>query len=462
MKQREVDGEKVGLDPAVSTLTRREVEGEEARLDPVARALTRYEGEGEEDRLFPVDRTMTRYDVQGQAVCSMEAWTPREIRLAVETCLDSLGDRLPGTSEMLFLKPDLASERLGLVGSSTDLRILMPLVEALKARGYSHLVMGDAPAPIFRRAGVDPGRRLRVEHFAHHMGIQWLDLNRAPAVTVETPSGVIHVARVAFDATLINLPTIRTHPRAGLALGAWNLKGLVRTVDRARVRRHVYRNLLTLVDRIRPSITLVNGLVAMEGEGPFEGDPVRIGRLFWGADVLSVDLMVSRLLGYTAEEVTHLWVALREGILLPEAQIAVEKKYRVLRDLRRPAVRSAARRSGQLVAGWFRSSLEARAEQPGWQRIADLAHMRRHVDPRESHLHHLRRHPEQCGECRRCEVFCPAGLLREEIGLSEPHPRCIECLYCFQVCPRDGLSLEGEGGALLDRILQDRAAIEKL
>ena len=44
--------------------------------------------------------------------------------------------------------------------------------------------------------------------------------------------------------------------------------------------------LLELAERIRPALTIVDAVTAMEGEGPGSGDPVHVGALLAGTSPL--------------------------------------------------------------------------------------------------------------------------------------------------------------------------------
>lgn len=404
---------------------------------------------------------MKRFEVPGAPVYMATCWTPAQVRAVVEEGLSQMG--LPSPGGMLFLKPCVGTDRIGLLGGSTDLRVLVALIETLKDRGYHDLMLGDTPLPPYLRAGVAPWRRLRLDRLVRRYNLRFVDINVHPTRAVALSTGTIHLPRVLEEAlALINLANVRTHPEAGLAMGAWNLKGLVASVDRPVLIHHSAEAMVALSRHLRPHFTLLDALVAMEGEGPLDGTPCRLERLFFCRDVLTLDLVAARLFGYTPEEVPHVWHALYDHALSPEAQVMVEEKISVIRDLRRPHVKGAAYETSQMVKGWVQGYLRRRAESTGWRLIAERFHLRYQVDTREDSLRDLSRDPVRCDTCRKCEAYCPVGLKREQIGALPAHDACIQCLYCFAVCDRGALSLQGEGGALLELLQNNKGALERL
>jgi len=68
----------------------------------------------------------------------------------------------------------------------------------------------------------------------------------------------------------------------------------------------------------------------------------------------------------------------------------------------------------------------------------------------------------KCGECRRCEDFCPTHLSAEEIGVKTDAEDCIQCLYCWWVCPKDALELHGELHHMERQVERYKAVVETL
>jgi uncharacterized protein (DUF362 family) len=108
-----------------------------------------------------------------------------------------------------------------------------------------------------------------------------------------------------------------------LTLGIKNLFGCVvgyRKPEwhmRAGVDRMLFARLLVLIARrIRPAFTILDGILAMKGEGPGKsGTPREIGVLMGSTDPLAVDLAVCRMLDLTRFRCADPTVATEMGLL---------------------------------------------------------------------------------------------------------------------------------------------------
>ncbi len=86
-----------------------------------------------------------------------------------------------------------------------------------------------------------------------------------------------------FD-QVVNLPKLKTHTQLGLTLGVKNLFGFVPGKRKAayhlsagRDEAHFARLMLEIADTVRPSLTVLDGILAMEGDGPSQGTPREAG-----------------------------------------------------------------------------------------------------------------------------------------------------------------------------------------
>ena len=74
----------------------------------------------------------------------------------------------------------------------------------------------------------------------------------------------------------------------------------------------------------------------------------------------------------------------------------------------------------------------------------------------------IRRAPDACGSCERCVDFCPTELSLEEIGVKTDPEHCINCLYCWWVCPKDAIQLDGPLNSMQRQVERYKKVIEAL
>jgi hypothetical protein len=67
--------------------------------------------------------------------------------------------------------------------------------------------------------------------------------------------------------------------------------------------------------RIRKAdFTIVDGIIAMEGQGPHAGDPVEMNLIIAGVDTVAVDAVTSAAMGFETDEIPAVRMAFTEGL----------------------------------------------------------------------------------------------------------------------------------------------------
>ncbi len=237
------------------------------------------------------------------------------IEAAFERCLDRLGFDL-SARRTAFLKPNIV--RPARPGSAvvTHPRVAEAVVNVLRRRGVRDIAVGEASS-----VGVDVERAFEVSGYralARRLRVPLLNLNDVERREVAWMFGRLPLPRVALEADLyVNLPKMKTHFHTTVTLGVKNQKGLLlpedKQFDHLEVRLHPA--LSEYARLARPHLTVVDGIVAMEGEGPTKGRPRKAGVLACGDDIYETDFACARFMGVDPTRVAHLAYAVERGLL---------------------------------------------------------------------------------------------------------------------------------------------------
>src|SRR4030095_10758410 len=158
------------------------------------------------------------------------------------------------------------------------------------------------------------------------------DLNRDEIVVREG----LDIARTVAEAELlVSVPTVKTHAEVALSCGMKNWVGIVAGEGKRVVHRSLAKNIAQLARGLPPHLVITDGIVGMEGNGPGDGDPFRLGRLVASDSAVLNDLAVARLIGLDWASVPYL----REAFAAGDFDLATTSAIRVLPVVRaiRPA-----------------------------------------------------------------------------------------------------------------------------
>ena len=131
---------------------------------------------------------------------------------------------------------------------------------------------------------------------------------------------------------IINLPKFKTHSLTLLTLGVKNLFGCIPGPRKAlwhlkagEDRKTFAQILVDIYQIIQPSLTILDGIVGMEGNGPNSGRPIPLGLILASGDSLSLDQIVCDLLGISRESLLTNRVAFEQGMGKDEIEVLGER-----------------------------------------------------------------------------------------------------------------------------------------
>jgi uncharacterized protein (DUF362 family)/Pyruvate/2-oxoacid:ferredoxin oxidoreductase delta subunit len=239
----------------------------------------------------------------------------------------------------------------------------------------------------------------------------------------------LEIDQVALGAdVIINLPKFKTHSLTLLTLGVKNLFGCIPGPRKAQWHLKAGENretfaqiLVDLYQIIRPSLTLLDGIVGMEGNGPNSGRPIPLGLILASMDSLSLDQIVCDLLGIPRDALLTNRVAFERGMGKDEIDVFGERVEDVkISHFQFPTLSQPDWKLPGFLSKALKNALTSKP-------VIDM---------------------KVCKSCDRCAEICPPqALAREGKDLIFDYGHCIRCLCCLEVCPEGAISIK-QGWAL--------------
>jgi uncharacterized protein (DUF362 family)/ferredoxin len=374
---------------------------------------------------------------------------------------DKLFPKKPDAS--IVIKPNLNSNLDALTGNTTDLRILGSVIRILKERGYENITIIEGPNGGFHRDGIDVFARNSIDKITSYYGCKYRDANyEKDKMSIQfKAAGPAEIAQVFKTCDFfINIPKLKTHYETLTSVALKSLIGiLVGQTNKAKAHASLIENILRLNDHFRADLYIVDGLIAMEGTGPSAGKPVRTDLLIVGTDPYEIDIVAALIMGFEPSQcpllqkavetnrISQLLIDEIESVELPVARKSFERPDPAFlaKLVVAPGLKNFMRR---LRNSQFISSLLKRET---IRRVMFLVGLTQEVIISQERNVKLKFHKENCTACGKCSYYCPQ-LLELPESLEQKNSDCINCLYCYAVCPADAIEAEGQFGYYREQI----------
>lgn len=227
------------------------------------------------------------------------------------------------SGKSILVKPNLLDEIEGDF-AATNPKVVSAAIELLKELGAGTIVVGEGSA--FRRDTSSLVRSSGLAKFLELQSIAFVDLNYDELVAVKVRDGWIRntdtlwLPKHVLEADLIiTIPKLKTHHWAGVTLGIKNLLGILPGSRYGWPKNIIHINdinptILGLYQTLPRVISIVDGIIGMEGNGPLFGKPKQHGLLAMGSDPLAVDVICTQLMGFSVDAIPYLNGAVSAGI----------------------------------------------------------------------------------------------------------------------------------------------------
>ena len=245
------------------------------------------------------------------------------VRKLVE--LVNLFDEIPKDAK-IFIKPNIVYwnrftnfPKWGVITSS---RIIEDVVVLLKERGIDDISIGEGIVTADIKdteTAADAFKKLGYNLLKERYGVKPINTFEHPFEKIDLGTGFkVNFSSVALAAdVVIDIPVLKTHSQAVVTLGFKNLKGLINYASRKKFHsddpvKDLHYNVAQLPNKLKKVLTIIDGIYTLERGPAIDGKAHRKNILVASADILSVDMVGSKLLGIEPDDVPHLVQAAKD------------------------------------------------------------------------------------------------------------------------------------------------------
>ena len=336
----------------------------------------------------------------------------------------------------ILLKPNLLKRAEVEKAVITHPVVVGAFARILRENGYEQIVLADScghgtTQAVIRGTGMDT--------YLEKYQIPAIDYSEG--IKVDYPQGIqakefILPKELLEQNCVISLSKMKTHALERITGAVKNSYGFVYGFHKAKGHTQYpsadsfARMLIDLNKCVAPKLYVVDGIVAMEGNGPGSGDPVQMNVMLMSTDPVALDSVFSRLVYLKPEMVPTNYHGEKMGLgtwkeeeitlLTPDGEISMSE---------------AVKRYGNPQFNVDRTEVRKNI----WTRMAGALN----IFQKKPYIEN-----DKCVHCGICVQSCqvPGKAVDFRKGKDKPpvydYKKCIRCFCCQEMCPKKAIKVK--------------------
>lgn len=370
------------------------------------------------------------------ALIPCESYDEEKVYQAVSKGIELIGglDSLIDKNENILVKPNLLSSSNPNKAITTNPSVFEAVLRYFREREYKNITYGDSPTGISNMQEVVKvtGLKDRADKYDVKLG----DFDNYQ--TVNNPDGYIAkkfvLCKGVVDAdAIISVSKMKTHALENITGAVKNQYGCIFS-NRKSLGHAKYPNsnifakmLIDLNLYLKPRLYIMDGIIAMEGNGPASGDPVFMKTILVSKDPVALDSVFARLIDLKPEYVPTIVYGDKYklgtmnfnniSVITPDGELTIDDAFKKYGNPNFVVNRNKR-------GFWSLKELFLKSKEKKHKPVVDL---------------------NLCIACGKCEKVCPVKAVQSGNGnkAKYDYSKCIRCYCCQEICPAKAISRKG-------------------
>lgn len=356
-----------------------------------------------------------------------------DVKISIEKLISDLGglEKYIKKESTIFIKLNLVMKKRPDEVATTHPMILKVISEKLLELNCK-IIVGDSPGGPYTKSSLKGVyKTCGIEEVCNELGIE-LNYDTSE-IKVENPNGKIlkymNVIKPIVEVDhVINICKLKTHAMATFTGGVKNLFGVIPGVSKAEYHfkmpevKDFTEALVDICDFVSPSLTIMDGVIGMEGEGPTAGIPRKIGVILGSNNPYAIDVVACKVINLDPNKVPTIQRCKERNLLKEDFDdiVVVGEKIEdyIISDFKIPSNKSIS---------FLRGKIHPNIEKYINKKLAGKPII----------------NYKECVTCGECIRVCPPKIISmEDKGPIIDLNNCIRCFCCHELCPKKAVDLK--------------------
>ena len=374
------------------------------------------------------------------ALIKCDNYELNEVKLAINRGIDLLGgiDLFIKEGDKILLKPNLLASESAEKSVTTHPVVFEAIISILQEikenKNIKKISYGDSPGI---GKGISVAQKSGINEVAEKLNIEYADFDEPVGVSFN--EGIkeksFTIAKPILEAdTIISLPKLKSHALTIMTGAVKNQFGCIPGFRKAEYHLKLpdfddfSTMLLDLNKLINPKLYIMDGIMAMEGNGPRSGNPKKLNVLLLSSDAIALDYVASQIISFDYNLIPTIKMGFKLGFSNKENIEIVGDNIESVKvnDFKKPHKRIGIGRSLMKLSAF-----------PIIKRLFAIMIPKPVIEY------------SKCVKCGVCVKVCPVTPLAlnfNKKGKNYPpeyyYDKCITCYCCQELCPHKAIILK--------------------